>query len=136
MTTKIKSGVIGDNEVGLTQLNVSDGTNGQVLITDGAGTLSFSTISGYTDSDVETYLNTSEIYTDPTNNRVGIGETSPDDKLHIKTASGDTALRFENSAGNNSRLILDSSNNTIIEFNSTPRIVLDSNGNIGMGASP
>jgi hypothetical protein len=34
----------------------SDGTNGQVLTTDGAGTLSFSTISGYTDSDVETYL--------------------------------------------------------------------------------
>jgi hypothetical protein len=67
---------------------------------------------------------------------VGIGETSPDDKLHIKTASGDTALRFENSAGNNSRLILDSSNNTILEFNSTPRIVIDSNGNIGMGASP
>src|SRR6056300_457869 len=34
----------------------SDGTNGQVLTTDGAGTLSFSTISGYTDSDVDTYL--------------------------------------------------------------------------------
>ena len=41
MTTKIKSGVIGDNVVGITQLNVSDGTNGQVLITDGSGTLSF-----------------------------------------------------------------------------------------------
>ena len=34
----------------------SDGTNGQVLTTNGSGTLSFSTISGYTDSDVETYL--------------------------------------------------------------------------------
>ena len=34
----------------------SDGTNGQVLTTDGSGNLSFSTISGYTDSDVETYL--------------------------------------------------------------------------------
>ena len=56
MTTKIKSGVIGDNVVGITQLNVSDGTNGQVLTTDGSGTLSFSTISGYTDSDVATYL--------------------------------------------------------------------------------
>jgi len=41
MTTKIKSGVIGDNVVGITQLNVSDGTNGQVLTTDGSGTLSF-----------------------------------------------------------------------------------------------
>jgi hypothetical protein len=34
----------------------SDGTNGQVLTTDGSGNLSFSTISGYTDSDVETYI--------------------------------------------------------------------------------
>src|SRR5210317_151774 len=41
MTTKIKSGVIGDNVVGITQLNVSDGTNGQFLKTDGSGTLSF-----------------------------------------------------------------------------------------------
>src|SRR6056300_1022489 len=84
MTTKIKSGVIGDNVVGITQLNVSDGTNGQVLITDGAGTLSFSTISGYTDSDVETYLNTSEIYTDATNNRLGIGTNCPSQKLQVE----------------------------------------------------
>jgi len=48
MTTKIKSGVIGDGVVGITQLNVSDGTNGQVLTTDGSGTLSFSTVSGTT----------------------------------------------------------------------------------------
>src|SRR5210317_269009 len=87
MTTKIKSGVIGDNVVGITQLNVSDGTNGQVLITDGAGTLSFSTISGYTDSDVETYLNTSEIYTDATNDRLGIGTPSPSEQLHISNAN-------------------------------------------------
>jgi hypothetical protein len=84
MTTKIKSGVIGDNVVGITQLNVSDGTNGQVLITDGAGTLSFSTISGYTDSDVETYLNTSEVYTDATNDRLGIGTNSPSQKLQVE----------------------------------------------------
>ena len=46
MVTKVKSGVIGDNTVGITQLNVSDGSNGQVLTTNGSGTLSFSTISG------------------------------------------------------------------------------------------
>jgi hypothetical protein len=44
------------NQVGISELNLSDGTNGQVITTDGSGTLSFSTISGYTDSDVETYL--------------------------------------------------------------------------------
>lgn len=54
--TKVTSSLIADNAIGIDQLNVSDGTNGQALVTDGAGTLSFSTIQGYTDSDVETYL--------------------------------------------------------------------------------
>jgi hypothetical protein len=204
------------NSIGISELNVSDGTSGQVLTTNGSGTLSFSTISGYTDSDVETYLNTSTIYTDPTNNRVGIGdvpssnatgsmsprlfvdnnlgdgtlglqiasyhpsivlsdkssglhnyiishdgghfsigyeggtagssnsftsrlkilssgnvgigETSPLDKLHLTTTSGDTAIRLENSAGNNARLFLDTSNDINLEFNATPRLVIDSNG--------
>jgi hypothetical protein len=52
----VSIGTPSDNSVGVTQLDLSDGTNGQVLTTDGAGTLSFSTVSGYTDSDVETYL--------------------------------------------------------------------------------
>ena len=37
---------IDDNQIGIDQLNVSDGSNGQALTTDGAGNLSFSTISG------------------------------------------------------------------------------------------
>ena len=36
------------NAVGITQLNVSDGTNGQVLSTNGSGTLSFSTVDATT----------------------------------------------------------------------------------------
>src|SRR5210317_1278752 len=43
--TKITSRVIADNSVGIDALNVSDGTNGQYLQTDGSGTLSFSTVS-------------------------------------------------------------------------------------------
>jgi len=81
--TKITSAVIADNAVGIDQLNVSDGTNGQYLQTDGSGTLSFSTVSGYTDSDVETYLNTSAIYTDPTNDRLGLGTSSPTSQLDV-----------------------------------------------------
>src|SRR6056300_1392601 len=71
------------NTVGVTELNLSDGTSGQALVTDGSGTISFSTISGYTDSDVETYLNTSEIYTDATNNRLGIGTSSPSSPVEV-----------------------------------------------------
>ena len=36
---------IGSNTVGVTELNFSDGTNGQVLKTNGSGTLSFTTIA-------------------------------------------------------------------------------------------
>jgi hypothetical protein len=94
MTTKIKSGVIAagaidatalaDNSITIGHLDCSDGTAGQFLKTDGSGTLSFDSVpAGYTDSDVETYLNTSEIYTDATNNRLGIGASIPADKLHV-----------------------------------------------------
>ena len=38
---------LADNSVGITELNVSDGTNGQILKTNGSGTLSF-TDSGAT----------------------------------------------------------------------------------------
>ena len=36
---------IASNKVGITELNVSDGTSGQVLKTNGSGTLSFTTIT-------------------------------------------------------------------------------------------
>ena len=46
----------------LTDLSISDGTNGQVLTTDGAGNFTFTTISGvggeYSDTDVDAHLNT------------------------------------------------------------------------------
>ena len=47
----------------LTDLSISDGTNGQVLTTNGAGNFTFTTISGvggeYSDTDVNAHLNTS-----------------------------------------------------------------------------
>ena len=42
-----------DNSVGITQLNVSDGSSGQALTTNGSGTLSFSTISSNTPSSAD-----------------------------------------------------------------------------------
>lgn len=43
LNSSITSAKIANNAVGITQLNVADGTVNQVLTTDGAGTLSFST---------------------------------------------------------------------------------------------
>lgn len=40
-------------------LPTADGTNGQVLTTNGSGTLTFTTVTGYTDADVDDHLNTS-----------------------------------------------------------------------------
>src|SRR5210317_1063563 len=53
----ITASALSDNSIGITQLNVSDGTSGQFLKTDGSGNLSFASVpAGYTDSDVESYL--------------------------------------------------------------------------------
>ena len=48
MSTKITVDNIANNSVGITQLNVSDGSNGQFLTTDGAGNLSFSSLGTLT----------------------------------------------------------------------------------------
>ena len=41
VTTELDMGVPGSNTVGVVQLNLSDGTNGQAIMTNGSGTLSF-----------------------------------------------------------------------------------------------
>src|SRR6056300_452648 len=55
--TKIPSSLL-DTSSGINGLiyPTSDGTSGQFLKTDGSGNLTFATITTYTDSDVETYL--------------------------------------------------------------------------------
>ena len=96
MVTKVKSGVIGDNTVGITQLNVSDGSNGQVLTTNGSGTLSFTTISAGVDGISSSADATAMTITSTEN--IGIGLTSPVCKLHLQNqdSSNTTILRLEN----------------------------------------
>jgi hypothetical protein len=115
----VTSTQIAANQVGISELNLSDGTNGQYLQTDGAGTLSFSTVSGYTDSDVETYLDggtstptfstatvtgnltvdTNTLYVDSTNNRIGIGTTSPAYQVEIENTGSNALLVLDRTDG-------------------------------------
>ena len=54
----VTSAKLGNNSVGITQLNVSDGSNGQALTTNGSGTLAFSSVgvSGISSSSSSTAL--------------------------------------------------------------------------------
>jgi len=69
---------IDDNQINIDQLNVSDGSSGQVLTTNGSGTLSFSTISGGVDG-ISTSADATAITID-SSERIGmpaIGQTHP-----------------------------------------------------------
>ena len=104
MVTKVKSGVIGDNTVGITQLNVSDGSNGQALTTNGSGTLSFSTVAtdGITSSGSNTIIQSPDdtnILFANNSGTVGIGLSSPTTYysagVHIK-GSASAAIKMTN----------------------------------------
>ena len=101
------------NTVGVTQLSLSDGTNGQVLTTDGNGNISFTSIpASYTDSDVETYLDggtstpvfasgasTGGFNFATTSGNVGIGTSSPSAGLHVET-DVNPVLRLDRGSAN------------------------------------
>ena len=97
-----------DNSVGITQLNVSDGTNGQALTTNGSGTLSFSTVS----ADADNYFATSGL----SSKDLGAG-------LHIKTAdsggsvdSGSDELVIEGSGDSGMTILSGTSSTGAIRF--------------------
>jgi len=110
--TKITTNVIADNAVGITQLNVSDGSAGQFLKTDGSGTLSFATVSGTTinnnaDNRVITGSGTSNTLEgestftfDGTNLIVGTVAAGSSTATPIELNLGST---FANSAGSNAK---------------------------------
>ena len=79
----------GANSVGVTELNLSDGSNGQAITTNGSGTLSFSTVS----ADADNYFATSGL----SSKDLGVG-------LHIKTADSSASVD-----GNADELVIEGS---------------------------
>ncbi len=74
------------------------------------------------------------------NGRVGIGETSPDELLHITAASGDANIRMEGSAvrikkSGSDWLAYDGSNLKLSTGN-TERMRINSSGNVGIAITP
>ena len=119
--TKVTSNVITDNSVGITQLNVSDGSNGQFLKTDGSGNLSFATAGGGVDG-ISSSADATAITID-SSEKVGIGETTPLGKLHVKSAdsggsadSGADELVIEGSGDSGIQILSGTSDNSTILF--------------------
>ena len=86
-----------DNSVGITQLNVSDGSNGQALTTNGSGTLSFSTIStGLTGIDDQSSSNDDQVTI--TDTAVVINEDSDDVDFRVES-NGNANMLVVNAGG-------------------------------------
>src|SRR6056300_429879 len=110
----------GTNTVSVAELNLSDGTAGQFITTDGNGTISFASvgIDGIVSS-----ANATAITIDSSEN-VGIGTTNPSTKLTVKNDSASTSF------GDNNIITIQNANTT---DNSRMGLAFTGNTNIGGG---
>jgi hypothetical protein len=159
--TKITSRVIADNSVGISALNVTDGTNGQALVTDGSGGLSFASVSGSV-SGIDSSADATAITIDSSEN-VGIGTDDPSVRTHIYDATTDAVLYVDsgNVNGSHARFLASGSvkhfvgsgggfglgdvddfairsfDNILLSTgnSSTERVRIDNAGNVGIGQS-
>ena len=142
--TKVTSRVIADNAVGITQLNVSDGSDGQALTTNGSGTLSFATISAGV-AGISSSADATAI-TITSDENVGIGTASPSTPLHVESSTSNENTAFiRNTAGTgvNYGLEIRAGTNAtdhalqVLDSGGTSRLRVTGAGNVGIGtASP
>ena len=111
-----------DNTVGIDQLNVSDGTSGQALTTNGSGTLSFATISPSANSIGITELNVSDgtsgqaLTTDGSGTLSFSTVASSTPTLDAVTGAGATTTNSISVGGltvDTNTLVVDSTNNAV-----------------------
>ena len=82
-------------------------------------------------SAIDLNIDANTLYVDSSANRVGIGTSSPQDKLHVY--DGDVGI--ENSSGRRYRLIAESNGGFTIRDQTAAagRLAIDSSGNVGIG---
>ena len=125
------------NTVGITELNVTDGTNGQALTTDGAGNLSFADAGGYGDSDVESYLDGGT--STPTFADLNVSNTSGNAVIDViaNNTTGLSRLNLGDSDGTTrGGLKYDHSDDSLtIRTNGSDKAFINSSGDTGIGTT-
>ena len=97
------------------------------------GYISAGTNSSDTSFVVEPYSGASTYFKIRGDGNVGIGTSSPSEKLHIYSSASSTEIRIENST--TSAYIRSQTDNLNFYFNSAERMRIFSNGNIGVGTT-
>ena len=125
----------------------------KVIVTDGAGSGAAVTdaLSGLDASLSGLTVDTTTLVVDATNNRVGIGTSSPTDALHVLDSSGnayasiardtqsqgEVGLRLRGgTSGNDWYVYQKTSSNNLNFYNTADRLTIDSSGNLGLGLVP
>ncbi len=133
-------------EIEATSLDISgaidvDGTaNLDAVDIDGAltqdgGNVVFNEDSGDYDFRVESNGNANMLFVDGGNDRVGIGEASPTDPLHVKTTAVETRISLESSTGKWAIGAEDNDKFGILNYGTSTPFIIDSSGRVGLGDS-
>ena len=137
----VSIGTPADNTVGITQLNVSDGSSGQVLSTNGSGTLSFATVSGTTiNNNADNRIITGSGTANTLEGESGLtydGSTLAVTGAITSDSTVTTLSNFNSTSGNDLRLNAGSANRDIfMQVNGTTHMTVQgSTGNVGIGTS-
>jgi hypothetical protein len=135
----------GDSSVD-THLNQSSATSGQYLKWNGSDYAWDTVAAGYTDSDVDAHLLTAGVTLDATNDRLGVGTSSPTASIHAYDATTNVVGTFESgdadvyitladntTTSNTAMLIGVTGNDMHFSTSAAERMRIDASGNVGIG---